>query len=77
MSLQSFYVAACVVALLHFVRRPDPRRVPLLAMLALLAVAHHQPDFFAARPWHFAAGAAALVQLAVLAPRATQGDPRR
>lgn len=77
MSLQSFYIAACVVALLHFVRRPDLRRLPLLAMLALLAIAHHQGDFFAARPWHFAAGFAALVQLAVLAPRSTQGEPRR
>ncbi len=77
MSLQSFYIAATVVALLHFLRNRDLRRLPLLLMLALLAVAHYQADWIAARPWHFAAGAAGLLQLAVLQPRASQGDPRR
>jgi hypothetical protein len=76
-SLQSFYIAACVVALMHFVRAPDPRRLPLIAMFALLSFAHHQPDTQAARPWHLAAGAAGLVQLAVLAPRPPQGESHR
>jgi hypothetical protein len=76
-SLQSFYIAACVVALLHFARRPDLRRVPLLVMFALLAIAHHQADFFSARPWHFAAGLAGLALLATLERRPSQGEPRR
>ena len=72
-SLQSFYVAATAVALLQFLRVRERRLLPLALGLALLAVAHHQPDWFAARPWHFAAGLALLVALASLSPR----SPRR
>ena len=77
MSLQSFFIAATVVALLHFLRNRELRRLPLLLMLALLAIAHHQGDWTAARPWHFAAGLAGLAQLALFPTRASQGEPRR
>ena len=68
-SLPSFYVAATVVALVQFVRVRERRLLPLVLGLALLAVAHHQRDWFAARPWHFAAGFALLGALAALSPR--------
>ena len=35
------------------------RLLPLLALFACLAVAHAQADWYAARPWHLAAGVAA------------------
>ncbi len=63
-SLQAFYVAATVVALLQFLRLREVRLLPLVLGLLLLAVAHHQADWFAARPWHIAAGLALLAALA-------------
>ncbi|HET7292722.1 MAG TPA: hypothetical protein VFM88_09865 [Vicinamibacteria bacterium] len=68
--LQSFYVAAAVVALLQFLRTRERRLLPLLLGLTLLAVAHHQADWFAARPWHVGAGLALLVGVFGLPPRA-------
>jgi hypothetical protein len=70
-SLQSFYVAASVVALMQWLRLRDRRLLPLLLMFLLLAVAHHQPDWYAARPYHVAAGLAGLALLVML------GRPRR
>ena len=70
MSLAGFFVAATVVALLQFLRLRDWRIVPLLALFACLALAHAQDDWFAARPFHLAAGVAGLVLLVVLSPRA-------
>jgi len=68
-SLQAFYVAATVVALVHVVRVGQPRLLPLVIAIALLAAAQHQDDWFAARPWHYAAGFALLAALATLTPR--------
>lgn len=68
-SLQAFYVAATVVGLVQFLRVRERRLLPLVLGLALLAVAHHQGDWFAARPWHLAAGLALLAALAALSPR--------
>jgi hypothetical protein len=69
LSLQGFYVAATVAALVQYLRLKDRRLLPLLAMFALLAVAHHQDDWYAARPWHLAAGASGLVLLVALGRR--------
>jgi hypothetical protein len=65
-SLQSFYVAASVVALIQWLRVRDRRVLPLLALFLFLAVAHHQQDWFAARPYHFAAGVSGLILLVML-----------
>jgi uncharacterized integral membrane protein len=73
MSLEAFYVAATLVVLIQFVRLRDLRIVPLLLVFACLAVAHHQLDWFAARPWHFAAGVSGLAMLVVLSPRRPAG----
>jgi hypothetical protein len=62
-------VAATVVTLLQWLRVRERRLLPLLALFALLAVAHSRGDWYAARPWHIAAGAAGLVLLAMLSPR--------
>jgi hypothetical protein len=64
-----FFVGATAVALVQLVRLRDLRILPLLAMFAMLAVAHSRPDGWAARPWHYAAGAAGLVLLLMLSPR--------
>ncbi len=66
MSLQSFWIAAAVVALLQLARTRDVRIAPLAALFVFQAVAHSQTDWFAARPWHFAAGFAGLATLAML-----------
>jgi hypothetical protein len=68
-SLAGFYVAATVVTLLQFLRLKDRRLLPLLAVFACLALAHGQTDWYAARPYHLAAGIAGLVLLLVLSPR--------
>ena len=72
-SLEGFYVAATVVALLQFLRLRERRLLPFLLGLALLAVAHHQDDWLAARPWHIGAGLALLAALLTWSP----GGPRR
>ncbi|MFI5183491.1 MAG: hypothetical protein ACHQNV_03765 [Vicinamibacteria bacterium] len=69
MSLAGFFVAATVVTLLQFLRLRDRRLLPLLALFACLALAHAQADWYAARPYHLAAGIAGLVLLFVLSPR--------
>lgn len=69
-SLQSFYVAATVVTLLQWLRVRERRLLALLALFVCLMLAHHQADWFAARPYHFAAGACGLTLLVVLSPRA-------
>jgi len=55
--------------------RPHPVAAParpahpgLLAMFALLAIGHSRDDWFAARPWHLAGGAAGLGLLYLLRP---------
>ena len=73
MSLVGFFVAATVVTLMQFVRLRDKRLVPLLALFACLAIAHAQADWYAARPWHLAAGVAGLALLFVLSPRSHPG----
>jgi len=65
-SLQSFYVAASVAALIQWLRLRDGRLLALLLLFLSLAVAHHQQDWYAARPYHFAAGLAGLVLLVML-----------
>ena len=74
-SLQAFYVAATVVTLLQWLRVREPRLLALLALFACLSLAHHQPDWFAARPYHLAAGVCGLALLVLLSPRAA--SPRR
>lgn len=68
MSLTGFFVAATVAALLQFLRTREKRLLPLLVLFACLAAAHSRDDWYAARPWHFAAGAAGLVLLVLLTP---------
>jgi hypothetical protein len=67
-SLTGFFVAATVVCLIQLVRTRAWTLLPLLALFACLAVAHSRDDWFAARPWHYAAGAAGLVLLVALTP---------
>ncbi len=67
--MKACFVAAAVVALIQFLRVREKRLLPLVFGIALLAVAHHQPDWYAARPWHSAAGLALLLALATLSPR--------
>ena len=69
MSLVGFFVAAVVVTLLQYLRIRDRRLLPLLALFVCLMLAHYQKDWFAARPYHFAAGGAGLVLLLMLSPR--------
>jgi hypothetical protein len=69
MTLTAFFVAAAAVTLVQWLRVRERRLLPLLALFALLAVAHHQRDWAVARAYHFAAGAAGLVLLFMLSPR--------
>jgi hypothetical protein len=69
MSLEAFYVAATVVALVQWWRVREQRLLGLLALFLCLAVAHHQPDWYTARPYHFAAGVAGLALLVMPASR--------
>ena len=64
-----FTVAATVVSLMQYVRLRDARFLPLVAMFALLAIAHSRADWQSARPFHFAAAGAGLVVVAILSPR--------
>ena len=68
-SLQGFFVAATVAALLQWLRLRDKRLLPLLAMFALLSLAHFQDEWFASRGYHLAAGVAGLVLLVMISPR--------
>jgi hypothetical protein len=68
-SIQAFYVAATVAALVQWLRLRQARLLPLLAMFALLALAHFQGDWQVARAYHTAAGVAGLALLVVLSPR--------
>lgn len=68
MSLAGFFVAATLVTLMQFVRVREKRLLPLLALFACLAVAHSRDNWFAARPWHVAAGIAGLVLLVAITP---------
>jgi hypothetical protein len=68
-NLQGFYVAATVVILLQWLRVKEKRLLPLLAMFALLSIAHTRDDWFAARPWHIAGGIAGLFLVFMLSPR--------
>jgi hypothetical protein len=72
-SLVAFYVAATVAALVQFIRARDRRLIPLLAFFALLAMAHFQGDWYAARPYHLAAGVAGLTLLFMFTPRQRAG----
>jgi hypothetical protein len=67
-SLAGFFVAATLVTLMQFVRAREKRLLPLLALFAFLAMAHSRDNWFAARPWHVAAGIAGLVLLVVITP---------
>jgi hypothetical protein len=61
--LDAFFLAAAAAALVLWWRSREPRILTLLAMFLLFAVAHSRPDWFAARPWHIAGGAAGLTLL--------------
>jgi hypothetical protein len=74
-SLQSFYVAATVVTLLQWLRVRERRLLALLALFVCLMLAHHQADWFAARPYHFAAGGCGLALLVLLSPRTPAKRP--
>ena len=63
-----FYVAATLVTLWQAVRVKDRRIFALLALFASLTLAHTRGDWFAARPFHYAAGGAGLVLLYFLSP---------
>jgi hypothetical protein len=68
-SLQGFYLAVTVVALIQWLRLRDRRLLALLVMFALIAIGHSRDDWFAARPWHLAGGVAGLALLYLLSPR--------
>jgi hypothetical protein len=68
-SLQGFFVAATVAALVQWLRLKEKRLLPLLAMFALLSLAHFQEEWFAARRYHLAAGVSGLVLLVMISPR--------
>lgn len=69
MGLVAFFVAATVVTLLQFLRLRDRRFLPLLALFALLALAHFRGEWDGwGRAFHFGAGVAGLVLLATLSP---------
>ena len=68
MSLQAFYVAATVVALLRLVKLRDKRLIPLVLLLLFLSIAHIRGEWFAARPWHYLAGLSGLA-LVIIIPR--------
>ena len=74
-SLQAFFVAATVITLLQWLRLHEKRLLPLLALFALLAAAHHQDDWRAARSLHLAAGVAGLVLLLMLSKHHSQVRP--
>jgi len=65
-----FFVAATVVTLVQLLRLHDRRLLALLAMFALLALAHsRQPGDPWGRRFHLAAGTAGLGLLVLLSPR--------
>jgi hypothetical protein len=69
MGLVGFFVASAVTTLVQFLRVRERRLLPLLALFALLAMAHFLGEGDAwGRAFHYAAGAAGVVQLVVLSP---------
>ena len=69
LSMTSFFVASTVVTLVQYLRVREARLLPLLAMFAMLALAHSRDDWRASRAFHLVAGAAGLVLLVMLSPR--------
>jgi hypothetical protein len=69
-----FYVAATLVTLWQWLRVKDRRILALLVLFASLTIAHTRGDWFAARPFHYAAGVAGLVLLYLLSPRHPRPD---
>lgn len=70
----AFHVAATVVTLLQYLRVREKRLLPLLALFALLAVAHSRGEWdVLGRLFHLAAGLAGLALLVMLSPRHTPG----
>ena len=65
----SFFVASTVVTLLQYLRIREARLLPLLALFAMLALAHSRDDWRASRAFHLGAGAAGLALLVMLSPR--------
>jgi hypothetical protein len=70
MGLVAFFVASTVVTLLQYLRLRDPRFLPLMALFALLALAHSSGEAEGwGRVFHFGAGIAGLAVLVMLSPR--------
>jgi hypothetical protein len=70
MGLVGFFVAATVVTLLQYLRLRDRRLLPLLALFALLALAHFRGEGDTwGRLFHFGAGFAGLATLVMISPR--------
>ena len=69
--IPGIYVGALAVAVLQYLRHRERRLIPLVVLLACLAVAHARD---VPRPWplfgHVGAGLAGLALAYVLAPRA-------
>ena len=72
--MTGFFVAATLVTLWQWLRLKDPRVLALLVLFACLATAHARGDWYAARPFHYAAGGAGLVLLYLLSPRPPRAD---
>ena len=67
----ALYVGALVVAGVQFLRAREPRLIPVIGLLGLLAAAHARgmPERWA-MAFHVAAGLASLVLVFAVAPRA-------
>ncbi|HET8647179.1 MAG TPA: hypothetical protein VFO85_16910 [Vicinamibacteria bacterium] len=65
----AFFVAACLVTTLQFIRVRERRLLPLLALFALAAVGHSREDPRAGRWYFVGAGAAGLALVVMLSPR--------
>jgi hypothetical protein len=72
--MTGFYVAATLVTLAQWLRVRDRRMLALLALFASLTVAHTRGDWYAARPFHYAAGVFGLLLLYLLSPRHPRPD---
>ena len=70
MGLVAFFVAATVVTLLQYLRLRDRRFLSLMALFALLALAHFRGEGDGwGRLFHFGAGFAGLAVLVMTSPR--------